>query len=117
MEFWTFLTFVFPLTAGVLASLGLLVTELDSEVRLTGVGWSPLDPTCDPTWDPTWEPAPLSPLSRLTGFFCLGLLCSLRASSFLTAWGLAAPEEKTISLSQPLNLHTEQQHLRSKYLT
>ena len=109
MEFWTFLTFVFPLTAGVLASLGLLVTELDSEVRLTGVGWSALS---------TRAPAPLSPLSRLTtGFFCLGLLCSLRASSFLTAWGLAAPEEKTISPSQPLNLHTERQHLRSKYLT
>ena len=67
MEFWTFLTFVFPLTAGALASLGLLVTELDSEVRLTGVGWSARS-----TRGP---PAPLSPLSRLTtGFFCLGLL-------------------------------------------
>ena len=86
MEFWTFLTFVFPLTAGVLASLGLLVTELDSEVRLTGVGWSARSSLTPPA------PAPLSPLSRLTtGFFCLGLLCSLRASSFLTAWGLAAP--------------------------
>ena len=88
MEFWTFLTLIFPLTAGVLASpLGLLVTELDSEVRLTGVGWSARS-----TLAPWPCPAPLSPLSRLTtGFFCLGLLCSLRASSFFTAWGLAAP--------------------------
>ena len=108
MEFCIFLTFVLPLT--VFASLGLpeTDTELDSDVRLTGVGWSALS---------TLAPAPLSPRSRLAVFFCLGLLCSLRASSFLTAWGLAAPEEKTISLSQPLNLHTEQQHLRSKYLT
>ena len=85
MEFWTFLTLIFPFTVGVLASpLGLLVTELDSEVRLTGVGWSARP--C---------PAPLSPLSRLTGrFLALGLLTSLRASSFFTAWGLAAPGNK-----------------------
>ena len=104
MEFWTFLTFVFPLTAGVLASLGLLVTELDSEVRLTGVGWSALS---------TRDPAPLSPLSRLTtGFFCLGLLCSLRASSFLTAWGLAAPGNKMrlSDLQTSRILQTEWQH-------
>ena len=77
MEFCIFLTFVLPL-AVVLASLGLPDTELDSEVRLTGVGWSVLS-TLGPA------PAPLSPLSRLEVFFCLGLLCSLRASSFLTA--------------------------------
>jgi len=85
---------VFGLLAN-FGSFGRPETELDSDVRLTGVGCSTLS-SLSP-----WQAVLAGPAggsrSRLGWLLCLGLLCSLKDNNFLTAWGLAAPEFQNIS--------------------